>query len=123
MLISYDMDGKSARRRWSKPMLLLAGINSLVAVTMLAGWTFVSLFIAEPIEWATWMRVSRGSNFMDAFDYPFVLLWALPAGGITLAWIGTQSSKRGMAYASLTMPMVILGFMVGWFYLTPETWR
>ncbi len=123
MLISYDIDGDGTRRGWSKPLLLLAGVNSIFAVLMISAWTFASLFMAAPIEWATWVRVHRGGSIMELFDYPFVLLWLLPMGGVALAWVAGQSRKWGAAYASLTLPIAILGFCVGWFYLAPETWR
>jgi hypothetical protein len=123
MLISYDIDGNGARRGWSMPLLLLAAVNAAFAVLVLSAWTFTSLFVADPIEWATWMRVHRGGSLMDLFDYPFVLLWLLPAGGISAAWMAGKSRKWGTAYAALTMPILVLGFCFAWFYLAPEALR
>lgn len=123
MLISYDIDGNGARRGWSKPLLALAAVNAAFAAMVLSAWTFASLFIADPIEWATWMRVHRGSNVMELFDYPFVLLWLMPAGGIAVAWMSGKSRQWGTAYAALTLPIVVLGFCFCWYYLAPEALR
>ncbi|MFM9940940.1 MAG: hypothetical protein ACKVP7_15765 [Hyphomicrobiaceae bacterium] len=123
MLISYDIEGNGARRGWSKPLLLLACVNGIFAASMISAWTVTSLFIADPIEWATWMRIYRTGSIMELFDYPFVLLWLLPVSGIATAWVAGQSRNWSLAYGSLTLPIVVLGFCVGWFYLAPEAWR
>jgi hypothetical protein len=123
MSISYDLDGTEARRSWSRPLLVLLTANGLFMMATLCAWTFLSLFLAEPLAWATWMRVHRGSNFMEIFDYPFVLLWLLPAGGMSIAWVASQSRRWGTAYASLTLPIIVLGFVYGWYYLAPTDWH
>ena len=122
MSISYDLDGNGAPKAWSKTLLVLMGINGIFALAMLCAWTFLSLFVAEPLSWATWMRVTRGYGMMEIFDYPFVLLWLLPGAGMATAWVASQTRKWAMAYAALSLPIVILGFVFGWFYLAPPDW-
>jgi len=119
MLISYDMHGSGSSPNWSKPLKFFAFINGACVAVMLLAWPLVSMFVSDPIEWATWMRIQRGNNLMDALDYPFVLLWFLPMSGIAVAWVSSQSRNWGMAWMALTMPIMVLGLVFGWYYLAP----
>lgn len=123
MSISYDIEGQGVRKSWSTPLLVLAGLNAAFAIAMLSAWTAASFYLAEPLEWATWMRVNRGTSMMDVFDYPFVLLWMLPVGGVTVAWAASKSRQWPLVFVALTLPLLVLGLIVGWYYLTPTDWR
>ena len=123
MSISYYEDGTPIARPQSRKLLALMIANALFASVMLFAWTVVSLFVAEPMAWATWMPISRGSSFEDVVRYPFVLLWLMPAGGIAGAWFATKAGKWALGYACVALPMVIMGLVFGWYYLTPPDWR
>lgn len=119
MLISYDMHGNGGSRAWSAPLKFLMFINGVCVAVMLFAWPFVAMFVSDPIEWATWMRIQRGNNLIDAMEYPFVLLWFLPMGGMAVAWVSSQSRNWSMAWMALTMPVLVLGLIFGWYYLAP----
>jgi hypothetical protein len=94
-------------------------VNAVVAMTVLFAWTAVSLYIVEPIAWATWMPVRRGSTFEDLFEYPFVLLWPGPALGIAGAWMALKFGKRALALTCVGLPLGLMCLIVAWYYMAP----
>ena len=123
MTISYYDDGLRAPARPSAFMTLLMLVNSIIAMTVLFAWTAISLYIVEPIAWATWMPVRRGTSFEELFEYPFVMLWLMPMGGVIVAWLALKAGRRSLALTCLVMPIALLGLILGWFYGAPTTRR
>lgn len=103
-------------------MTFLMLANAVVAMTVLFAWTAVSLYIVEPIAWATWMPVRRGTTFEDLFEYPFVMLWFMPAAGIFGAWLALKIGRRALAISCVTLPLGLLGLIFGWYYLAPAAY-
>ena len=122
-MISYDLDARSSRSKWSRPLILLAIVNAVFAGTMMSAWNYAQVFVAEPLAWATWMRVYRGGALLDIFNYPFVLLWLMPACGIAIAVVAGEGRRWSMAWAALMLPIIILGVTIGWFYIAPPDWH
>ncbi len=123
MTISYYDDDTRASVRASGPLTFLMLTNAVIGLTVLFAWTAVSLYIVEPIAWATWMPVQRGTSFEDLFEYPFVMLWLMPAAGIVGAWLSLRMGRRGAALMCAIMPIAVLALIFGWFYLAPPTYR
>lgn len=123
MLITYYEDGTAAPKQTSRGMAVLMGVNAAITLSILFAWTYVALFVAEPLAWATWMPVSRGYGLNGVFDYPFLMLWILPALGVFGAWVGLKGGKKGMAWSFLAIPPVMMLLILGWFYLAPPDWR
>lgn len=98
-------------------------LNALLSLGILFAWTYVSMFVAEPLAWATWMPINRGYGFNGIFDYPFLMLWLLPIVGICGAWVGLKSGRQVLSYAFVGIPPVMLFLVTGWFYLAPPDWR
>jgi hypothetical protein len=120
--ISYYGDEAHAPSQPSGILTFLMVANAVVAMTVLFAWTAVSLYIVEPIAWATWMPVRRGTTFEDLFDYPFVMLWFMPAAGIVGAWLAQKFGHRALALTCVVLPLTLLGLIFGWFYLAPPTY-
>ena len=123
MLISYYEDGAAAPKRTSRGMALLMGANLLLAATILFAWTYIAFFVAEPIAWATWMPIHRGYGLTGVLEYPFVMLWLLPIGGVCGAWASLKAGQKTLAYACVAVPLVTLLLVMGWFHLTPSDWH
>jgi len=123
MLISYYEDGTEAPKGIPPPMLLLMGTNAAFASAILFAWTYLSLFVAEPLAWATWMPIYSGYGFAGVFNYPFMLLWVLPLLGIFGAWVSLKVGRKTTAYAFVAVPVVTIVLVLGWFYLTPIEWH
>ena len=123
MLITYNADGTPAIAPHGRMLAMLMVLNATFAMTVIFGWTLVSLFIAEPVHWATWQTVSPGSTFLELFYYPFSLLWLMPACGIMGAWLGHKSKNYALAFAFALLPLLVMGLIFGWFYFAPEDWR
>lgn len=122
MTISYYGDEARAPVPASGPMTFLMLTNAVVAITVLFAWTAVSLYIVEPIAWATWMPVRRGTTFDDLFEYPFVLLWLGPALGIAGAWMSLKFGKRALALTCVSLPLGMMCLILGWYYLAPPAY-
>ena len=122
MTISYyDDDNGPVQPSGLVTFLMLA--NAVIALTVLFAWTAVSLYIVEPIAWATWMPVRRGTTFDELFEYPFVMLWLMPIGGIIGAWLSLRLGRRGAALLCVLGPIALLGLVFGWYYLAPPAYR
>jgi hypothetical protein len=122
-MISYDLDARSSRKQWSRPLIALGVINAAFAGSMISAWTYAQMFVAEPLAWATWMRVYRGGAISDIFNYPFVLLWLMPACGLAIAYVAGEGRRWSMAWAALLLPVIILGVTIGWYYIAPPDWH
>lgn len=122
MTISYYGNEARAPIPASGFMTFLMLANAVVAMTVLFAWTAVSLYIVEPIAWATWMPVRRGTNFDDLFEYPFVMLWFLPMAGIAIAWLALKAGRKRIALSGVALPLALLSLIFGWYHLAPPTY-
>ena len=123
MSISYTADGKPYNPAHGKRLAVLMTINAAFAGLVVGAWTMVSLFVEEPIAWATWSAVSRGNSVLELFYYPFALLWMMPAFGIMGSWLAHKSRKSALAYTCVLLPIVFLSLVFGWYYFTPPELR
>lgn len=122
MTISYYDDEARAPITPSGTMTVLMLANAVIAMTVLFAWTAISLYLVEPIAWATWMPVRRGTRFEDLFEYPFVMLWLMPAAGIAGAWISLKLGRRALAITCVTLPIALLALIIGWYNFAPPTY-
>jgi hypothetical protein len=119
MSLSY-YEGKRPR---SLPTLLaLMWANALFAAAVVFGWAFLAWVIAEPTAWAARTPIPHRST-PDLFEYPFLLLWAMPAAGVAGAWVAEKLGRRGLAYAVALLPILYFNVIFGWFYLSPAGLR
>lgn len=124
MSISYaDDDKPTALKRTSTVLVTLMLVNAAFAFFMLFAWKLVGIFVTEPLSWATWAPVYRGSSYEDIIRYPFIVLWLWPVIGVLGAWGSMKISKPQLAYAFATMPIAVLSLLFGWYYLTPQEWH
>lgn len=124
MSISYANDGTPVvYKKTSRTLLSLMLMNAAFAFFMLFAWKVASLFVMEPLSWATWAPVYRGSSLEDILRYPFIILWLWPVIGLCGAWASVKMGKQPLAFAFASMPVVVLSLVFGWFYLTPQDWH
>ncbi len=124
MSISYAND--EAPVIYKRTPLTLVGLmvaNATFSFVILFSWRLVELFVSEPLSWATWVPVYRGSSYEDIFRYPFVVLWLWPLIGIFGAWISLKTARFPLAFAFASTPVAVLALVFGWFYLTPQGWH
>lgn len=122
MSISYTGSDASVVDRPSNSKLLvgLMLVNGAFACVAIFWWTLISFFIAEPIKWATWTGISARPELLE---YPFSMLWMLPAAGICGAWLAKKAGRPRLAIRLAFFPILFIGLVLGWFYLTPPHWR
>jgi hypothetical protein len=108
------------RRRSSRFLTVLFAINGLFVAGIMWWWHGMSLFISEPVRWATWQPLGPRPSMLD---YPFYLLWALPAGAVLCAWFARKFGNMRMACGVAFFPVFYLSLIVGWFYLAPLDWH
>jgi hypothetical protein len=108
------------RKRSSRFLTALIGINGLFVAGVLLWWHWMSVVMSEPVRWATWQAMGPRPSIMD---YPFLLLWALPLAGVAGSWFARKFGNMRMACGLAFFPVFYLGLIVGWFYLAPQTWR
>jgi len=108
------------KRRDPMPLKVLVSANVVFGLCSVLFWEPVSLVIAEPILWATGQGIGTRP---ELFDYPFVLIWLLPIACACIAWIASKAEWMKLAYFVAFYPMLYLGLVVGWYYLTPAQWH
>jgi len=121
--ISYYDNDPSASAGPSGTMTFLMLANAVIALTVLFAWTAVSLYIVEPIAWATWMPVRRGTSFEELCEYPFVMLWLGPITGIAGAWLALRLGRQTAAVICVVAPIAVLALIFGWYYGAPPPYR
>jgi len=122
MTISY-YEASDAKRPLSRGLRMLMGANAVVALASLSAWTLVSLLVAEPIGWATWVPINRGDSLDDVFEYPFLLLWLMPLAGAAAGWCAAKVQQNKLANLCMWLPLSLLGAIFGWYYLAPAAWH
>ena len=122
MSISYVRQDKFVVQL-PRPMRAVMVLNAAFGAAVLGAWTYVAVYLAQPIAWATWFSVYRSGDWMDIFNYPFILLWSLPFGAILGAWLAEKSNMRGLAYVVVLTPLLIHGTIIGWYHYAPPHWR
>lgn len=123
MLINYYEDEAAAPARTSRFMAALMAMNGAVSAAIVFAWTYVALFVAEPLQWATWMPITRGFGLMGVVEYPFVMLWVMPLAGVFGAWMSLQGRRKALAYTFVAVPLVMLALVMGWYHLAPTDWH
>lgn len=123
MLITYYEDGTRASKGPSRLLVLLMAANVAFASTIMFAWTYISLIVAEPLSWATWMPISKGYGILGVFDYPFLIFWVLPLIGVCGAWVSDKGGRKTAAFAFVGVPIAMLLLIFGWYYLAPVEWH
>jgi hypothetical protein len=108
------------QRQHSRSLVYLMAANATFAASSASWCTFIAEFVADPIRWATWYGL--GSR-PELFEYPFVVLWLLPVGGICGGWLAEKGHNRRLACFFALFPPLFLGLLFGWYYLLPVEWR
>ena len=108
------------RRRDPASLIALQAANLLFAGSSIFLWALMSLFVAEPMRWATARGVGTRPELLD---YPFVLLWLLAVAGACAAWIAQKAERLKLAYFLAFYPLLNFGLIVGWYYLAPVDWH
>ncbi|HRD76334.1 MAG TPA: hypothetical protein PK264_10385 [Hyphomicrobiaceae bacterium] len=119
--VAIDTAPEPIRIKRTRIQTLLQIANIAITAVVLGAWTFIALFVVEPIGWATWAPVTRGWR-PGLFEYPFTMLWGLPLCAVALAWLARRANFSGLNYALLLLPLALLGMIFGWYYLAPSDW-
>lgn len=122
MSITYNSDGTISKPMPASMMMLML-VNATASLAVLGAWTYVSKYVADPIAWATWVRVYRTGYTLEIFEYPFVLLWLLPVACVALAWTAHKAGYRSLAWTALTLPLALQTLIITWFHVAPPGWR
>jgi hypothetical protein len=100
---------------------MLAAFNAAFVVAILGGWAIISGILADPLSWATVTSVPRGTpNYLE---YPFIVMWVVPAIGLCLAWVAHKGEYSRLAVAILLVPVLFLAVTLGWFHFAPSDLR
>lgn len=108
------------RQRKSRFLVVLMAINAGFVLAVMLWWHWMAVVMSEPVRWATWQALGPRPAM---FEYPFVLLWALPVSAVGFAWFARQFGKMRLACGLAFFPVFYLSLIVGWFYMTPMTWH
>lgn len=94
-----------------------ATLNLGFSLACLLFWSPVSAIVAAPMSWATWSHLASSASRPDLFEYPFVLLWLMPAAGTAAAFIGRQLGFRAFVKFALVFPPLLLCLTIGWWFI------
>jgi hypothetical protein len=119
IMASIDID--LARPRNQPLVRALTAVNAVFAGLVLGAWTYIALFVGNPIAWATWSPVRRGSSWEEFFSYPYVMLWGLPVMALLVSWMARKSGLWRLAAGVLLTPVLFLGLTIFCYYVLPNT--
>jgi hypothetical protein len=110
---------ETARQNNRTVLRLLMLTNIVFAALVLGAWTVASVFISDPISWATWRNINGARTWEELFQYPYLMLWALPLGAVLASWIAVQAKKWKLACGLALTPVVFLGLTIALYYVIP----
>lgn len=100
--------------------MYVAAVNLVFAGLCILWWSAVKVFIGDAIAWATWVPLAGRPQFLE---YPFLLLWAVPVGFSSFAWMAQKGGSDRLAFALAIIPPILFGSILGWYWLAPPEWR
>lgn len=92
----------------------MACVNLAFAALNVFMWSIVALVLADPISWATWSPLGSVGSRPDLFEYPFVLLWAMPLAGSGVAALNNFLGFKRMARVAAAFPISLFLVTVCW---------
>jgi hypothetical protein len=101
-------------RRTKLFVRLMTFVNLGFALVNVFFWSYMALVMADPISWATWSSVGGAGARPGMFEYPFIVLWALPVVGTIVAIINNVLGFRTAARVAAAFPLTLLGLTVCW---------
>ncbi len=111
-------EGRGRQSNW--PFILI-GVNLVFVGLCTFGWSLASILVADALSWATWSQVGR--SMPEFYEYPFMLLWALPLGGSCAAWMCHKVRMERVSFACAFLPISLFSTIIGWYNLAPVWWR
>ena len=108
-------------RRGKVFLSTMACINLMFAALNVFMWSVVALVLADPISWATWSPLGAVTHRPDLFEYPFVLLWALPLAGSGVAALNNFLGFKRMAKLAAAFPISLFVVTVCWWTIFRDT--
>ncbi len=108
------------QKRGSRFLTVLVIINGLFVSGVFLWWHWMSGLMSGPVRWATWQAMGPRPT---VFDYPFLLLWALPLTGVLGSWFARKFGNMRMACGLAFFPVFYLSMIVGWYYYAPLAWH
>lgn len=111
-------EGKEPTRSWASLPLMI--VNTALSTGVIFWWAFLSLILADPVNWATARHMNARP---ELFDYPFVMIWATPALAVVGAWLCEQFKLFRLAVPLLSFPLVYLGMILAIYYAAPLEWK
>jgi hypothetical protein len=98
---------------------ILSLANLAFASLVLLSWTAISMFVTEPIEWATWRGFQSVKTWEGVFAYPYVMLWAVPLGAVFGSWVAEKMKKWKLAAGFVLVPVIYFGLTIAMYYIVP----
>ena len=104
------------RHRRPQPLLwFLLTANVGFALVVLGSWSWIGPLIADPASVTIGDGIGADAT-PRAFDYPFVILWAIPAGAAAVALLLLNVNRTGMAKAVAAYPILLI-VAASWWHL------
>jgi hypothetical protein len=95
-------------------------LNAWFVVLSLFWWKELAVFMADPLQWATWQHVSPRAGILE---YPVVLLWALPLTGSAAAWVMKKGNQTQLALWMASFPLLYISTLIACFHVIPKLMR
>ena len=101
------------QRRLAVAML----VNAAFAGGVIMRAEATALLLVDPIRWATWTAMSSRP---DLFEFPFVMLWAMPVLAVGIAWVLKTGGALRVAVWVSCFPLLYLGTLFGCYHVLPR---
>lgn len=117
---TYSLSASKREKRSQHFLSTMGVLNVAFAAANIFLWSFVALVVADPIGWATWSSLGSIGHRPDMFEYPYVLLWALPLLGTGMATINDFLGFKRLANVAAVFPLSLFAMTLIMWTFFPE---
>lgn len=104
---------EGGERRNQGLLLGLTTVNVGIALLVLGSWSLIGPMVADSAGQVIGTGLAKHAR-PSAMDYPFMLLWALPASAAVLALVLNRPKSSSMALAIAAYPVFLLLASAWW---------
>ena len=93
---------------------LMIAVNLLFAAVVLIAWPMIGNWLADPMAAASGGSLGPDGR-PEVDDYPFLLLWLIPALAVFVGWLGWKAGMTSLAKFTVAFPSLLIALTCVWY--------